>query len=47
MQKLSTWTGHPHLTLVPNVKGESINEKVNRVVEAIYKTVGEDEKKNF
>ena len=39
---LDAWTGHPHLTIVPNVKGENFEDKVNRVVEAVAKTVGEE-----
>ena len=38
---LHAWTGHPHLSIVPNVKGETFDDKVNRVVEAVAKTVGE------
>ena len=39
---LDAWTGHPHLTIVPNVKGENFDGKVNRVVEAVAKTIGEE-----
>ena len=29
---LDAWTGHPHLSIIPNAKGESFEDKVNRVV---------------
>lgn len=40
---LEAWVGHPHLTVIPNMKGETFDDKVNRAVEAVAKTVGEEE----
>jgi thymidylate kinase len=37
---LEGWTGHPHLTVIPNVDGETFEQKVNKAVEAVEKTVG-------
>ncbi len=37
---LKAWTGHPHLTVIPNVKGETFEAKIDRVIEAVAKTVG-------
>jgi hypothetical protein len=37
---LEAWTGHPHLTVVPNVEGESFEDKLNRAVRAVERTVG-------
>ncbi len=39
---LEAWTGHPHLTVVPNAEGETFDDKINRVVESVCKTVGEE-----
>lgn len=37
---LEAWTGHPHITICPNVEGESFEQKINRAVAAVDKTVG-------
>lgn len=39
---MEAWTGHPHLTVIPNVKGESFDDKIDRAVVAVAKTVGEE-----
>ena len=37
---LEAWIGHPHLSIIPNLEGETFKDKLNRAVEAIEKTVG-------
>lgn len=37
---LEAWTGHPHLTVCANVEGESFDQKIERAVLAVHKTVG-------
>ena len=37
---LQAWTGHPHLTICPNVNGESFEQKIDRALRAVHKTVG-------
>lgn len=37
---LDAWTGHPHLTVCPNVQGESFDQKIDRALGAVHKTVG-------
>lgn len=34
------WNGHPHLTIVPNVKGETFKQKIQRAVHSVEKCVG-------
>lgn len=29
---LEGWTGHPHLTVIANVKGETFNQKIDKAV---------------
>eukprot|EP00178_Gracilaria_changii_P019401 TRINITY_DN56256_c0_g1_i1.p1 TRINITY_DN56256_c0_g1~~TRINITY_DN56256_c0_g1_i1.p1 ORF type:complete len:112 (+),score=5.97 TRINITY_DN56256_c0_g1_i1:568-903(+) len=43
---LNAWTGHPHITICPNVPGESFEDKINRAVRAVEKTVGLEMKNN-
>ena len=43
---LEAWTGHPHVTICPNVAGESFEQKINRAVQAVEKTVGIEMKSN-
>ena len=43
---LNAWTGHPHLTICPNVNGESFEDKIHRAVMAVEKTVGLEMKDN-
>ena len=37
---LNAWTGHPHITVCPNNKGESFDQKIDIAIRAVYKTVG-------
>ena len=37
---LDVWTGHPHITICPNITGESFNQKIERALRAVQKTVG-------
>lgn len=37
---MNAWTGHPHLTVCPNLKGESFDQKIDRALKAVHKTVG-------
>lgn len=43
---LNAWTGHPHITVCPNVKGESFNKKIDGALRSVYKTVGLEVKRN-
>jgi hypothetical protein len=43
---LNAWTGHPHITVCPNVEGESFDQKIDRAIRAVYKTVGLEVKDN-
>lgn len=37
---LNAWTGHPHITVCPNIKGESFDKKIDTAIRAVLKTVG-------
>ena len=37
---LNAWTGHPHLSIIANIKGESFNDKMAHSVRAVEETVG-------
>lgn len=37
---MDAWTGHPHLSIIPNTKGESFKEKMTHAVKAVEETVG-------
>jgi hypothetical protein len=37
---LNAWTGHPHITVCPNLPGESFDQKIETALNAVYKTVG-------
>lgn len=37
---LNAWTGHPYITVCPNVEGESFDKKVDRAIRAVHSTVG-------
>lgn len=43
---LAAWTGHPHMTICPNVEGESFEQKIERAVSAVERTVGLEIKNN-
>lgn len=43
---LEAWTGHPHLTICPNVHGETFDQKIDRALRAVHKTVGLQMKNN-
>jgi hypothetical protein len=34
------WNGHPHLTIVPNIKVETFKQKIQRAVHAVEKCLG-------
>lgn len=37
---LDVWTGHPHITICPNVPGETFDQKIDGALRAVHKTVG-------
>jgi len=37
---LNAWAQHPRLNIIPNVEGESFEDKINRVVVAVEKITG-------
>lgn len=37
---LNAWTGHPHITVCPNNKGETFDQKIDITIRAVFKTVG-------
>jgi predicted ATPase len=37
---LEAWTGHPHITICPNIAGETFEQKIDRALRAVEKTVG-------
>lgn len=43
---LAAWTGHPHMTICPNIEGEDFEQKIERAVSAVEKTVGLELKNN-
>lgn len=43
---LNSWTGHPHITVCPNNKGESFDQKIDIAIRAVNKTVGLEVKNN-
>jgi hypothetical protein len=43
---LEAWTGHPHITICPNIAGESFDQKIDRALRSVHKTVGLEMKSN-
>jgi hypothetical protein len=37
---LNAWIGHPHITVCANVPGETFDEKIQKALESVHKTVG-------
>lgn len=37
---LNAWIGHPHITVCSNVPGESFDQKIDKALSAVHKTVG-------
>lgn len=37
---IDAWTGHPAFHVVDNAKGQSFQDKVNRVVDCVFNNVG-------
>jgi hypothetical protein len=37
---LDAWTGHPHITVCPNVPGQSFDKKIEVAIKGVYKVVG-------
>lgn len=37
---LNAWIGHPHITVCPNVPGETFDQKIQKALESVHKTVG-------
>jgi predicted ATPase len=39
---LDAWTGHPHIVVCPNIKGETFDKKLTHAIRGVYKIVGID-----
>lgn len=43
---LNAWIGHPHITVCANVPGETFEDKLQKALESVHKTVGLEMKTN-
>ena len=43
---LNAWIGHPHITVCPNIPGETFEQKIQKALDSVHKTVGLEIKKN-
>jgi predicted ATPase len=43
---LDAWTGHPHITICPNIPGETFDKKLEHAIRGVYRIVGIDLKSN-
>lgn len=43
---LNAWIGHPHITVCPNIPGETFEQKIQKALESVHKTVGLEIKHN-
>jgi nicotinamide riboside kinase len=37
---LDAWIGHPHMVICPNLPGKSFDDKINKAIRAVQKTIG-------